>query len=103
MDPDVCSFMGVMATIAAFIVTITLSRGLAHRMGLSGRKRGGCNCLEGDHEDLTELGDRVADLEFGARRMEGLEERLDFAERMLADACQGGRLAEPTEHTDTMR
>ena len=103
MDPDVFSFMGVMATIAAFIVTITLSRGLAHRMGLTGRKHGGCNCLEGDHEDLTELGERVADLEFSARRMEELEERLDFAERMLADARQAGRLAEPSEHTDTLR
>ena len=103
MDPAVFTFMGIMATTAAFIVTITLTRGLAHRMGLGGGKRRGCSCLEGDHEDLTELGERVADLEFSARRMEELEERLDFAERMLADARHGDRLAEPTKHTDTLR
>jgi len=103
MDPDVFSFMGVMATIAAFILTMTVARGLSHRMGVGGRKYRGCNCLEGDHEDLAELGDRVADLEFRGRRMDELEERLDFAERMLADARQGDRLPEPTEHTDTLR
>jgi hypothetical protein len=35
--------------------------------------------------------------------MEELEERLDFAERLLADARQGDRLVEPAEHTDTLR
>jgi len=103
VDPDVLSFMGVMGTIAGFIFAMTLARGLSQKMGVPSRKRGGCNCLEGDHEDLAELGDRVADLEFSARRMEELEERLDFAERMLADARQGDRLVEPAEHTDTLR
>lgn len=103
MDPDILSFMGVMGTIAAFIFAMTLVRGLSHRMGVGGRRHGGCSCLDGDHEDSTELGDRVADLEFSARRMEELEERLEFAERMLADARHGDRLAEPAEHTDTLR
>ena len=103
MDPDVLSFMGVMGTIAGFIFAMTLARGLSHRMGVGGGKRGGCSCLGGDHEDLTELGDRVADMEFSARRMEELEERLEFAERMLADARRGDRLMEPAEHTDTLR
>ena len=82
---------------------MTLVRGLSHRMGAGGRKHGGCSCLEGDHEDLAELGDRVADLEFSARRMEELEERIDFAERMLADARKDDRLVGPAEHTDTLR
>lgn len=103
MDPDVFSFMGVMGTIATFILVMALARGLSHRMGIGGRKYSGCSCLEGDHEDLTELGDRVADLEFSARRMEEMEERLEFAERMLADARHGDRLVEPAKHTDTMR
>lgn len=103
MDPDVFSFMGVMGTIAVFIFAMTLARGVSHRMGVGGRKYSGCNCLEGDHDDLTELRERVADLEFGTRRMEELEERLDFAERMLADARQGDRLVEPAERTDTLR
>lgn len=103
MDPDILSFMGVMGTIAAFICAMTLVRGLSHRMGVGGRRHGGCSCLEGDHDDLAELGERVADLEFSGRRMEELEERLDFAERMLADARHGNRLAEPAEHTDTLR
>jgi hypothetical protein len=103
MNPDVLSFMGVMGTIAGFILAMTLVRGLSQRMGVSGRKWGGCSCLEGDHEDLAELGDRIADLELSARRMEELEERLDFAERLLADAPQGDRLVESTEQTDTLR
>ena len=103
MNPDVLSFMGVMGTIAGFICVMTLARGLSQRMGVSGRKWGGCSCLEGDHGDLAELGDRVADLEFGARRMEELEERLDFAERLLADVRPGERLTESTEQTDTLR
>jgi len=101
MNPDVWSFMGVMGTIAAFIFAMTLARGLSHRMGVSGRRRGVCNCLEGDHEELNELRERVADLDFSARRMEELEERLDFAERMLADARPSDRFVEPAEHTDT--
>lgn len=103
MEPEILNFMGVMGTIAAFIFAMTLARGLSHRMGVSRRKHGGCNCLEGDHEDLTELGERVADLEFGARRLEELEERVDFAERMLADARAGDRLVQPVEPTDTLR
>jgi len=103
MDPDVFSFMGVMATIAAFILTMTLARGLSQRMGGGGRKYGGCNCLEGDHEELAELRERVADLEFNGRRTEELADRLEFAERLLADVRPGERFTESTEQTDTLR
>jgi hypothetical protein len=103
MDPEVLSFMGVMGTIAGFIFAMTLARGLSQRMGVSRRQPGGCHCLEGDHEELAELRERVADLEFNGRRTEELADRLEFAERLLADARSGDRFAESTEHTDTLQ
>ena len=38
----------------------------------------------GMHEDMAQLRDRVAELESMAARVPELEERLDFAERLLA-------------------
>jgi len=84
MDPDVFSFMGIMATIAGFIFLMSITRGVTHRLG-GGRRGRECTCAEGDHEELEHLRERVADLEYHSRRMEELEERVDFTERLLAD------------------
>ena len=102
MDPDVFSFIGVMATIAGFIFVITMTWGLAQRLGITRRTRHDCNCLAGDHEELVMLRERVSDLEYANRRVEELEERVDFAERMLAGARQVDRVGEPTEPTNTV-
>ena len=99
MDPDVFTFMGVMATIAGFIFVITLTRGMAHRLG-GGRGRG-CNCGDGDHEELEHLRERVADLEYSDRRIEELAERVDFAERLLAETGHPERVA-GSHDTDTL-
>ena len=91
MDPDVFSFMGVMGTIAVFIFVMTMARGMSRRMG-GGRVRG-CSCVDGDHEELEHLRERVADLEYSGRRIEELEERVDFAERLLAETKHPERVA----------
>ncbi len=85
MDPDVFSFMGVMATIGGFIFMMAVTWGVARRLGVGGRQGRGCNCGEGDHEELEHLRERVADLEYNGRRIEEMEERVDFAERLLAE------------------
>ncbi|MEE8062154.1 MAG: hypothetical protein V3T16_09990 [Gemmatimonadales bacterium] len=92
MDPDVFSFMGVMGTIAVFIFVMTMARGMSRRLG-GGRSRGGCSCVDGDHEELEHLRERVADLEYSGRRIEELEERVDFAERLLAETKHPERVA----------
>lgn len=52
-----------------------------------------------DHESLDRLEQRVAALEDGVLRVQELEERLDFAERVLAQQRQrdAGRLAQGRE------
>ena len=100
MDPDVFSFMGVMGTIAGFIFVISLTRGLAHRLG-SGGRRWRCNCGEEDHEELEHLREQVADLEYSARRIAELEERVDFTERLLAETGHPERVA-ARHDTDTL-
>ncbi len=99
MDPDVFSFMGIMGTIAGFIFLMILARGVAHRLG-GGRGRG-CSCRDGDHEELEHLRERVADLEYNGRRFEELEERVDFAERLLAETGHPARVV-GSHDTDTL-
>ena len=100
MDPGVFSFMGVMATIAGFIFVMSITIGVAQRLGGGGRARE-CTCAEGDHEELEHLRERIADLEYHSRRVEELEERVEFAERLLADGNAPERV--PVRHdTDTL-
>jgi hypothetical protein len=99
MDPDVFSFMGVMGTIAGFIFVVSLTKGLAHRLGSGRGSR--CNCGEEDHEELEHLRERVADLEYSGRRVTELEERVDFAERLLAENGHPERVA-ARHDTDTL-
>ena len=101
MDPDVLSFMGVMATIGGFIFMMAVTWGVARRLGVGGRRGGGCSCVDGDHEELEHLRERVADLEYSGRRFEELEERVDFAERLLAETGHPARVA-GSHNTDTL-
>lgn len=99
MDPDVWSFMGVMATIAGFILAMTLVRAVSNRF--CGPSRGNPWLRGGEPEELAQLRERVADLEYTARRVEELEERMDFAERLLAEAPVRERVAGGAEPADT--
>jgi hypothetical protein len=47
---------------------------------------------ESNKEELEELRERVAELDHLSRRVTELEERVDFAERLLAQQREAGRL-----------
>ena len=88
MDPDVLSFMAVMASLATVglggytairVVNIVLRR-------LEGK---GGSALDGE---LDELRARVEQLEAERAHLLELEERVDFTERVLAGDGQGRRL-----------
>lgn len=69
------------ATIASAAVLYPLARGMARR--LEGKATD-----DGSKLRIEELTDRVHQLERQAGRVQELEERLDFAERLLTDARQ---------------
>lgn len=68
--------------IIGFVALGPIGRALARR--IEGREPGGT--------DLAGLESRLAELEQQARRTAELEERLDFAERMLAQGRDAARL-----------
>lgn len=72
------------ATISSAAVLYPLARAMARR--LEGKPRD-----DGSPAQLEYLADRVHDLERQAGRMQELEERLDFAERLLTEARQEPR------------
>lgn len=69
------------ATISTAAVLYPLARAMAKR--LEGKTRD-----DGSRGQIEELTDRVHDLEHQVGRMQELEERVDFAERLLTDARQ---------------
>lgn len=69
------------ATISTAAVLYPLARAMARR--LEGKTRD-----DGSKAQIEELNDRVHDLERQVGRVQELEERLDFAERLLTDARQ---------------
>lgn len=81
MSSDVVDFMGVMTVIAGFIGAMTFVRVMARRYGVSRGHR----LASGELEELQYLRDRIELLEDEASRVTELEERLDFAERMLTE------------------
>ena len=92
MDPDVLNFMAVIASVATVglggytairVVNVLLRR-------LEGK--GGSAGFDGELDDLRA---RVEHLEAERARMLELEERLDFAERVIAGEGQGRRLEAP--------
>jgi hypothetical protein len=75
-----------MGAFAMFGVYRTINRHLDRRHErLMAERAGG-----GDARQLDELRGRVEDLEEGSMRLQDLEERLDFAERMLAQQQRRG-------------
>lgn len=81
---EVVAFMAFMAGI--FLITRPLVGALARRIS---REPAPPPVADGAVEDLR------ADLEDAHRRIAGLEERVDFAERMLARQREPERLAPP--------
>lgn len=56
------------------------------------RRLGGTSVSADMTRELDELRERVAELEGAGTRMQELEERLDFAERLLAQRSEATRL-----------
>ena len=79
----VLSFLGMCA--AAAFVLYPLMRAIGRR--IEGKSHD--PALE---REVHELRDRVRELEGGAQRLTELEERLDFAERLLAQRREGAQL-----------
>lgn len=62
------------------------------------RRLGGTSVSADLAHELDELRDRVAELEGSSTRLQELEERLDFAERMLAQRAEPARILEDRPH-----
>lgn len=78
MDPDVIMAISIVAIIVLGIILFPVLRALARR--IEGRAGGA------GQEELEDLRTRVTTLEEQVVRMPELEERVDFAERLLAKA-----------------
>lgn len=86
MEPGSRGFFAAMALLVAATVTLwPLVRALARRI-----ERG--PAAAGRAGELDELRERVAELETRQAAMTELEERLDFAERLLSRQSEAGRL-----------
>lgn len=92
MDSDVLKLFGVMLAITTAgsigYVVIALANVMVKR--LEGRKPAVSEQLEAEMADLRA---RMDDAEAARSRIAELEERLDFAERMLTQQREHGRLA----------
>ncbi|MGE0553389.1 MAG: hypothetical protein AB7R55_08150 [Gemmatimonadales bacterium] len=94
MSPDVLTFAGVMLTLiltgtlgyAAFILVTAMGRKLGHRQS---------NELSDQEVEL--LRSQVVELDEVRARLAEVEERLDFAERVLSQGNEPSRLAAPNE------
>jgi hypothetical protein len=78
----------ILGTVGASVLLFALRRSLALRRARL--EPVGLSSGEMAAERIHELEQRVADLELGQSRMAELEERLDFAERLLAQAPPQG-------------
>ncbi len=94
MSSDVMDFMGIMTVVAGFIGVMTFFRIVSRRYGL-GRGRHRLN--EAELDELRYLRERVELLEDDSARVAELEERLDFAERMLTEIRERPAV-EPATH-----
>lgn len=78
MEPQTVALLIVIAIVAGLLILWPIARTIGRR--LEGRP-----ISEGDvREELDDLRARLAQLEAGQGRVAELEERLDFAERLLA-------------------
>jgi hypothetical protein len=88
------------ADIAPILITTVLTAAVAGLIILRGplgralarRIEGAVPLADGGSERIAHLEQRLADLEGAHLRMDELEERLDFAERMLARAEPAARV-----------
>ena len=88
MGPDYTLLIPVVSIICATVVLLQVFRAVIRRF----ERR---EPPDGLAEELTQLRDRLADVEATAMRIPELEERLDFAERLLAKSHEPDRLATP--------
>ncbi len=75
-------------------VLLTLARALAKRIagGAAGSKE-----VEALRDEIAQLGAEVDDLRSRVAPIDEIQNRLDFAERLLAQAKERGQLAAPKE------
>lgn len=85
----------IFASIVAIGSLVALS--IRRRFGLRRSSAGGLTTGEMAAERLAELELRMAELEAGQARVAELEERLDFAERLLAQPPADQRVLAPGE------
>lgn len=85
----------IFASMVAIGSLVALS--IRRRFGLRRSEAPGITTGEMAAERLAELEERLAELEAGQARMAELEERLDFAERLLAQPPADQRVLAPGE------
>ncbi len=88
------SEIAILAMIGLFMWCGAMSRRLSHTAGMQGRMLRDTRSTEEVESEMADLTEAYHRLEIDmARRVTELEERLDFAERMLAEQKQQARLA----------
>jgi len=88
LPPQVTAIIALAFFAASALVLYPLMRAIARR--IEGRTHGADPALKGE---MDELRARLGDMEGLQLRVADLEERLDFAERMLAQRREPNRLA----------
>jgi hypothetical protein len=90
MPPQVTALIALGFFAACAVILFPLMRAIARR--IEGRSTGGDPAL---HEELDQLRGRLAEIEALQHRVMELEERVDFAERLLAQRREPERLPRP--------
>ncbi|MGH7592913.1 MAG: hypothetical protein ACRELE_03555 [Gemmatimonadales bacterium] len=85
MNSDDISILAIAALVALAVLLRPVMRAWARRIG-------GEAANPTLSAEVTELRERVADLEASGARLQELEERVDFAERMLAQRREAAPL-----------
>lgn len=85
MNSDNISLIAVLVVVASAVLLRPVMRAWARRIG-------GEAANPALADEVTELRERMAELEGSGTRLQELEERVDFAERMLAKRDEAERL-----------
>jgi len=94
VSPDVLTFAGGMLTL---IVTGTLGYAAFILVTAMGRKLGHRQTNELSDQEIELLRSQAVELDEMRVRLAEVEERLDFAERVLSQGTEPSRLAAPNE------
>ena len=86
--------MAVVVFAGASSVLLTLAKGIARRIAGGGA---GSKEVEGLRDEVAQLRAEVDDLHGRVAPMDEIQNRLDFAERLLAQARERGQLGAPKE------